>query len=77
MNKFHSYSELKEAIENYINFYNNERLQERFNDMTPMEIRALALNTAVEPIQYPIKKNKRIQKYYLNLMNKQHSYAIA
>lgn len=77
LNKFYSYSELKEAIENYINFYNNERLQERFNDMTPMEVRALALNTASEPIQYPIKENKRIQKYYLSLDNKQQSYAIA
>ena len=77
LNKFHSYGELKEAIENYINFYNNERLQERFNDMTPMEVRALALITASEPIQYPIKENKRIQKYYLSLDNKQQSYAMA
>ena len=54
-----------------MNFYNNERLQERFNDMTPMEVRTAALETTEEPIQYPIKENKRIQKYYDNLMSKQ------
>ena len=77
LHKFYSFDELKTSIDDYMNFYNNERLQERFNDMTPMEVRALALNTASEPIQYPIKENKRIQKYFLSLDNKQQSYAMA
>ena len=57
-------TKLKEAIESYINFYNNVRLQERFRDMTPMEVRLEALNMTETPEQYPIKENKRIQKYY-------------
>ena len=69
LNKFHSDKELSESIENYISFYNNERLQERFNDMTPMEVRLKALNTSKEPEQYPIKENKRIQKYYAQFNN--------
>ena len=77
LHKFHSFDELKTSIDSYMNFYNNERLQERFNDMTPMEVRTGALETVEEPIQYPIKENKRIQKYYDNLMNKQECYATA
>lgn len=77
LNKFHSHKELKEAIENYINFYNNERLQERFNDMTPMEVRTEALNAVEDPTQFPIKENKRIQKYYAQLNNQTTNYVIA
>ena len=77
LHKFHSFDELKTSIDSYMNFYNNERLQERFNDMTPMEVRTAALETVEEPIQYPIKENKRIQKYYDNLTNKQECYATA
>ena len=77
LNKFHSHKELKEAIEDYINFYNNERLQERFNDMTPMEVRLKALNTVEDPTQYPIKENKRIQKYYAQFNNQTTNYAMA
>ena len=77
LKNFHSHEELKEAIENYINFYNNERLQERFNDMTPMEVRSEALNIPEEPAQYPIKVNKRIQKYYAQFNNQTTNFAIA
>ena len=77
LKKFYSHKELKEAIEDYINFYNNERLQERFNDMTPMEVRSEALNTSEEPTQYPIKENKRIQKYYSQFDNQTTNYAMA
>ena len=77
LHKFYSFDELKTSIDDYMNFYNNERLQERFNDMTPMEVRTAALETVEEPIQYPIKENKRIQKYYDNLTNKQECYATA
>ena len=77
LRKFHSFDELKTSIDSYIHFYNNERLQERFNDMTPIEVRTEALKSTEAPNQYPIKENKRIQKYYDNLMNKQESYATA
>ena len=77
LHKFHSFEELKTSIDSYMNFYNNERLQERFNDMTPMEVRTAALETVEEPLQYPIKENKRIQKYYDNLMSKQECCAVA
>lgn len=50
------------AINEYIDFYNNERLQERFGCKTPLEVRQEAL-TSFEPPQYPIPINKRIQKY--------------
>lgn len=77
LHKFYSFDELKTSIDSYMRFYNNERLQERFNDMTPVEVRTAALEIAEEPIQYPIKENKRIQKYYDNLTNKQECYATA
>lgn len=69
LRKFHSFAELKTSIDSYIHFYNNERLQERFNDMTPMQVRTEALNASEEPAQYPIKENKRIQKYYAQFNN--------
>ena len=72
-----SCEELKSAIDAYTGFYNNERLQERFNDMTPMEVRTVALNTTNEPIQYPIKENKRIQKYYAQFNKETINYATA
>jgi transposase InsO family protein len=50
------------AINGYMDFYNNERLQERFGCRTPLEVRLEAL-TSSEPAQYPIPVNKRIQKY--------------
>ena len=37
LNKFNTYKELKEAIEKYIYYYNNERYQEKLNCMSPME----------------------------------------
>ena len=45
-----------------MDFYNNERLQERFGCRTPLEVRQEAL-TSSEPAQYPIPVNERIQKY--------------
>ena len=59
---FQTEDELIKAIEKYIYFYNNQRYQERFNNLTPMEVRAAALHT-LTPVQYPIPENKRIQKY--------------
>lgn len=45
-----------------MDFYCNERMQERFKGKTPAEFRTGAL-TADVPKQYPIPENKRIQKY--------------
>lgn len=60
--KFKDEASLHRAIAKYIHFYNYERLQERFGNRTPMEVRMAALN-ASDPDQYPIPENKRIQKY--------------
>ena len=37
LNKFNTYEELKEAIENYIYYYNNNRYQEKLGCLSPME----------------------------------------
>ena len=76
LKKYNSLEELREDIIQYIYFYNYERLQERFDDRTPMAVRIAAL-TAENVTQYPIKENKRIQKYYANLKFKQEQYPIA
>ena len=76
LKKYDSLEELREDIIQYIYFYNYERLQERFDDRTPMAVRIAAL-TAENVTQYPIKENKRIQKYYAKLKSKQEQYSIA
>ena len=53
---------LRHAIGDYIRFYSEERLQERFRGKTPLEVRQAALSTDT-PVQYPIPENKRIEKY--------------
>lgn len=62
LNKFSSENELREAIDRYIHFYNNERFQERFDMKTPTEVRKAALETDA-PQKYPIAENKRIKAY--------------
>lgn len=42
LHKYHTYEELTNAINEYINFYNTNRLQKRLNGLSPMEYRALA-----------------------------------
>ena len=49
INKFNSFNELKKAIETHIDFYNNER----FNNKVPMKVRLEALNGTENPAQYP------------------------
>lgn len=53
---------LRSAINNYIEFYNNNRPQERYECKTPTEVRAEALNSKFSRL-YPIPENKRIQQY--------------
>lgn len=60
--KFTNEASLQAAIEQYIHFYNYERLQERFGNRAPMDVRIAALKAA-KPEQYPIPENKRIQQY--------------
>ena len=53
---------LRFAIKDYLRFYSEERIQERYNCKTPLEVRTEALS-ATEPTEYPIPENKRIAKY--------------
>ena len=39
LRKFHTFEELKEAVTEYIDYYNNHRYQARLNCMTPLEYR--------------------------------------
>ena len=55
-------SSLRFAIKDYIRFYRDERLQDRFHNKTPLQVRTEALATA-NPTTYPIPENKRINKY--------------
>lgn len=41
LNQFNTYEELKEAIEKYIYYYNNNRYQEKLGCLSPMEYHAL------------------------------------
>lgn len=54
--------ELRQAIVEYIDYYNNYRYQERYNNLAPNEVRKAALGSK-QPIQYPIPENKRLQAY--------------
>ena len=53
---------LRYAIKDYLRFYTEERLQDRYNCKTPQEVRTEALKMA-EPTQYLITENRRINKY--------------
>lgn len=53
---------LRCAIQNYIKFYSEERPQDRYHCKTPLEVRKEAL-LSKKPKEYPIPKNKRIEKY--------------
>ena len=39
LRKFRTFEELKEAVTEYIDYYNNRRYQARLNCMTPLEYR--------------------------------------
>ena len=53
---------LRRAIKGYIKFYREERPQDRYHCKTPLEVRTEAL-ASDKPTEYPIPKNKRIEKY--------------
>lgn len=39
LHKFHNFDELEQAVDEYINFYNTRRLQEKLKGLTPIEYR--------------------------------------
>ncbi|WP_169082176.1 IS3 family transposase [Paenibacillus sp. PL91] len=39
LHKYETFQDLKKDVENYIHFYNNERLQAKLNGLSPMEFR--------------------------------------
>lgn len=43
LHRYKTFEELNEAINEYIYFYNYERIQEKLNDQSPMEYRGLAV----------------------------------
>lgn len=53
---------LRFAIKDYLRFYAEERIQERYECKTSLEIRTEVL-TAEVPMEYPIPENKRIKKH--------------
>ncbi len=62
MYKITDEASLRKAISKYMDFYTNNRPQERFGGKTPAEVRREALLTDT-PSDYPIAENKRIKKY--------------
>ena len=53
---------LRYAIKDYLRFYSEKRLQDRYHCKTPLEVRQEALTSDIA-IEYPIPENKRIKKY--------------
>ena len=62
MYKITDETSLRFAIKDYIRFYSEERPQNRYHCKTPLEVRKEALYSK-EPKEYPIPRNKRIEKY--------------
>lgn len=58
--------DLRQAIEDYIYYYNHGRYQERYNNLAPLEVRAAAL-ASEQPQQYPIPVNKKIATYWASI----------
>ena len=74
--EIHDEESLINSIQDYIRYYNEERLQERFNSQTPKQVREAALQALQhkeEPEDYPIPENKRIEKYWAGITAKQES----
>lgn len=63
-------------MDKYINFYNNERPQRRFNKQTPIQVRLSALLNKDNITQYPVTKNNTLIKYFEKLNKRKEQYAI-
>ncbi len=61
-----TYEEVVEALNQTIDYYNNEYPQARFKGKTASEVRKEALQAA-EPIQYPIAKNPKVEAYWAKI----------
>ena len=72
MYKIQNKEDLIEAIDKYIEFYNNHRYQSRYGSKAPMEVRKEAMDKK-ESKYYPIAFNARIAKYKESLNNKTQS----
>lgn len=57
---------LRQAIEDYIYYYNHGRYQKRYNNPASLEFRAAAL-ASEQPQQYPIPVNKKIAAYWASI----------
>lgn len=78
--EMHNEDLLINSITDYIRYYNEERLQERFNARTPKQVREAALQAIRQnesPEDYPIPENKRIEKYWAGIAAKQESAILA
>lgn len=62
MYEINNEASLRYAIKDYLRFYSEERLQDRYHCKTPLEVREEALTSDIA-IEYPIPENKRIKKY--------------
>lgn len=74
--EIHDEESLINSITDYIRYYNEERLQERFDAQTPKQVREAALMAMKQnesPEDYPIPENKRIEKYWAGIAAKQES----
>lgn len=71
ISEFSNEEELRQAIAEFIEYYNNGRYQERFNNLAPIEVRNAAL-LSEKPVQYPIPENKRFLAYKAGLEAKRH-----
>ena len=60
--KFETVSALSSTIDKYMKYYNESRYQARYGFQAPLEIRKAAFETG-SPKQYPIPRNRRIEKY--------------
>ncbi|MCR5795374.1 MAG: IS3 family transposase [Solobacterium sp.] len=72
--EIHDEASLIDSIKDYIRYYNEERLQERFGGQTPEQVREaalLAIKQDKQPKDYPIPENKRIEKYWAMIKAKQ------
>ena len=74
--EIHDEESLINSITDYIRYYNEERLQERFNAQTPKQVREAALQAMKQdtvPEDYPIAANRKIEKYWAGIAAKQES----
>lgn len=68
--RLHNYEDVIQAVYGTYDYYIHYYPQMRFHGKTAYQVRHEALN-AEEPIQYPIPRNPRIEKYWQDIQKKQ------